>query len=209
MPIPWSVDLEMFIMSNTIARAGNRMTEQAPYEVLRTVDGVELRRYPELLLATVSGMEDNPSFGILFDYITGNNVKRSRLDMTAPVVSSEKLAMTVPVVSSERIPMTAPVVSGNRFFTFVMPKGYTIDTLPAPSDKRVRIHVQPPRDFAVLEFSGRMKTEKVEERIKELLDILAKNKIKTRGEPFLMRYNSPFTPGFLRRNEVSIEILQK
>jgi hypothetical protein len=173
------------------------MTEQAPYEVLRTVDGVELRRYPELLLATVSGLEDNPSFGILFNYITGDNVKRSRLDMTAPVVSSEKIAMTT------------PVVSGDRFFTFVMPKGYKIDTLPAPSDDRVRIHVQPPRDFAVLVFSGRTKTEKVEERIKELLDILARNKIKTRGGPFLMRYNSPFTPGFLRRNEVGIEILLK
>lgn len=207
MPVPWAVDSEMFIMSNTIALAGDRMTEEAPYEVFRKVDGLELRRYPELLLATVSGMEDNSSFGLLFDYITGNNVKRSRLDMTAPVVSSEKMAISAPVAGSEKIPMTAPVVSGNRFFTFVMPKGYTIDTLPAPSDKRVRIHVQPPRDFAVLEFSGRTKTEKVEERIRELLDILAKKNIKTRGEPFLMRYNSPFTPGFLRRNEVGIEIL--
>jgi hypothetical protein len=173
------------------------MTEEVGYEVIRTVNGVELRRYPELLLATVSGMDDNPSFGILFDYITGNNVKRTKLSMTAPVVSSEKLAMT------------APVVSGKRFFTFVMPRGYTPETLPVPSDSRIRIHLQPPRDFAVLEFGGRTKTVKVEKRVRELLDILARNKIPTRGEPFLMRYNSPFTPGFLRRNEVGIEILQK
>jgi hypothetical protein len=185
------------------------MTQEAPYEVIRTVDGVEIRRYPELLLATVSGMEDDSSFGILFDYITGNNVKRSKLSMTAPVVSSEKLAMTVPVVSSQKLAMTAPVVSGERFFTFVMPAGHTLETLPVPSDKRVRIHVQPARDFAVLEFSGRTRTVKVEQRIRELLDILARNRITTRGEPFLMRYNSPFTPGFMRRNEVGIEILQK
>ena len=176
---------------------GNIMTQEVAYAVISTVDGVELRRYPELLVATVSGMEDASSFGILFDYITGNNVKRSKLSMTAPVVSSEKLAMT------------APVVSGNRFFTFVMPKGYTIETIPVPSDKRVRIHVQPARDFAVLEFSGRTRTEKVEERIRELLEILARKKRLTRGEPFLMRYNSPFTPGFLRRNEIGIEILLK
>ena len=188
---------------------GDTMTQEVAYDVIRTVDGVELRRYPELLVATVSGMEDASSFGILFDYITGNNVKRSKLSMTAPVVSSEKLAMTVPVVSSEKLAMTAPVVSGNRFFTFVMPKGYTIETIPVPSDKRVRIHVQPARDFAVLEFSGRTRTEKVEERIRELLEILARKKRLTRGEPFLMRYNSPFTPGFLRRNEVGIEILLK
>lgn len=173
------------------------MTEQAPYEALRTVDGLELRRYPELLLATVSGLDDNPSFGILFDYISGNNVKRA------------SLAMTAPVVGSERIPMTAPVVSGSRFFTFVMPAGYRLETLPAPSDGRVRIHVQPPRDFAVLVFSGRTKTEKVGERIGALLAVLARNGIATRGEPFLMRYNSPFTPGFMRRNEVGIEVLLK
>ena len=53
------------------------MTDEAPYEVIRSVDGVELRRYPELVLATVSGMEDNSSFGILFEYITGNNVNVS------------------------------------------------------------------------------------------------------------------------------------
>ena len=184
------------------------MTQEVAYDVIRTVDGVELRRYPELLLATVSGMEDDSSFGILFDYISGNNVKRLRLGMTAPVVSSEKVDMTVPVVSSDRLAMSAPVVSGSRFFTFVMPKDYTLETLPVPSDKRVRIHVQPARNFAVLEFSGRARKEKVEERAKELLEILARQKIPTRGEPFLMRYNSPFTPGFLRRNEVGIEISQ-
>jgi len=176
---------------------GDTMTQEVAYKVIRTVDGVELRRYPELLLATVSGMEDDSSFGILFDYITGKNVKQLKMGMTAPVVSSQRLAMS------------APVVSGSRFFTFVMPKDYTLETLPVPSDKRVRIHVQPARDFAVLMFSGRAKTEKVEERAKELIEILTRQKIPTRGEPFLMRYNSPFTPGFMRRNEVGIEVLLK
>jgi hypothetical protein len=185
------------------------MTQEASYDVIRKIDGVELRRYPELLLATVSGIEDSSSFGILFDYITGSNVKRLKLSMTAPVVSSEKAAATAPAAGSEKLAMTAPVVSGSRFFTFVMPKSYTLDTLPVPSDKRVRIHVQPARDFAVLVFSGRTKTEKVDKRARELLDIVARQKIRTRGEPFLMRYNSPFTPGFMRRNEVGIEILLK
>jgi hypothetical protein len=39
-----------------------------------------------------------------------------------------------------------------------------------------------------------------------LLSALTAKGIHTIGEPFLMRYNAPFTPGFLRRNEVGVEI---
>ena len=52
----------------------------------------------------------------------------------------------------------------------------------------------------------RNQLKKTNENIKRLLTILENNDLKTKGEPFLMRYNSPFTPGFLRRNEVAIEI---
>ncbi|MDD3622937.1 MAG: heme-binding protein, partial [Methanofollis sp.] len=35
---------------------------------------------------------------------------------------------------------------------------------------------------------------------------LEKAGVETVGEVFLMRYNPPWVPGFLRRNEVGIEI---
>ena len=173
------------------------MVHQVDYEVLKKLGKVEVRKYPEILLATVTGRQDDSSFGILFNYISGANRSQKKISMTAPVVSSEKIAMT------------APVISDDRFFTFAMPSDYTIDTLPLPSDERVNIHVQEEKTFGVLRFSGRANPKLVKKKGTELLGILADNGIGTRGEVFLMRYNSPFAPGFMRRNEVGIEILPK
>jgi hypothetical protein len=39
-----------------------------------------------------------------------------------------------------------------------------------------------------------------------LLNELETNKIEVIGKPILMRYNSPFAPPFIRRNEIGIEI---
>jgi hypothetical protein len=173
------------------------MVEQAKYKVQKKLDDVEFRYYPEMLLATVNGMHDDHSFGILFDYIAGSNRASKKISMTAPVVSSEKIAMT------------APVISNDRFFTFVLPSNYTLETVPKPTDERINIHIQPARTFAVLRFSGRTSPTGTAKNGKKLLEILANHKIQTRGDVFLMRYNSPFAPGFMRRNEVGIEVLEK
>jgi hypothetical protein len=60
--------------------------------------------------------------------------------------------------------------------------------------------------MAVLQFGGRTNETKVQNKIQKLITILNTNKIQMKHEPVLMRYNSPFTPGFLRRNEVAVEI---
>lgn len=171
------------------------MVETVKYEILKKIGSVEIRQYPEILLATVTGMEDDPSFGILFNYISGQNQSR------------KKLAMTSPVISSEKIPMTAPVISNSRFFTFVLPGHYTMENVPKATEKHVNIHLQPARRFAVLRFSGRTNPVEVEREAGKLLKTLAEKGISTRGDIFLMRYNSPFAPGFMRRNEVGIEII--
>ena len=171
------------------------MVDNAEYKVVGKASGYELRVYPPTLLATVDGLDDGESFGILFSYIAGDNQSRMKIPMTAPVVSSE------------RIEMTAPVISGPRFFTFVMPKTYSIEALPIPKDSRVRIHIQPEKKFAVARFSGRTGRRLVEEESKALMACTSRDGLKTRGPVFLMRYNSPFTPGFLRRNEVAIEVV--
>ena len=173
------------------------MVEIAEYKVARKIGDIEIREYPEMLLATVTGMEDDSSFGLLFNYISGDNK------------SSKKLPMTAPVVSSEKIAMTAPVVSGGRFFTFVLPSSFTFENVPKPTDERIRIHMQPARIFAVLRFGGRSTEDKFKKQGNILLHVLSKHHIETRGGLFLMRYNSPFAPGFMRRNEVGIEILKQ
>ena len=170
------------------------MVDSVEYEVERSEYGIEIRKYPNILLATVNGHSDNDAFGILFDYISGNNKPKRTIPMTTPVISSEKIAMT------------APVISNNRSFSFVMPAGYDLTTLPDPLDPRVKIEAVQQRRLAVIRFRGYMRSKLLEKRTSMLLTSTRRLGLETRGKPFLMRYNPPFTPGFLRRNEIGIEL---
>jgi len=60
--------------------------------------------------------------------------------------------------------------------------------------------------MATLRFNGHTTHVRVEKFIQKLKTSLQNQGIQSIGEPVLMRYNSPFTPGFLRRNEVVVEI---
>jgi hypothetical protein len=120
--------------------------------------------------------------------------------MTAPVVSQ---------VTSQEIKMTAPVLtdfSSVGYMAFVMPAEFTLQTTPEPLDNRVQIDEIPERLVAVLRFSGNWSEAHFESKTRELLEELSKAKIKAKGNVFTMLYNPPFTPGFLRRNEVAIEV---
>ncbi|UCE45511.1 MAG: heme-binding protein [Methanobacteriota archaeon] len=174
------------------------MVERVEYSVATRSGSLEFRDYPAIALATVRGMSDNEAFGLLFDYISGDNDSSSRIAMTAPVLSG--------AVPSEGLPMTAPVVSSVGSLSFVMPSGRKASTLPSPRDKRISITDVSKRAVAVLRFRGRASPEQVATKEAELLDLLRQSRIRTVGSPFLMRYNPPFIPGFLRRNEVGVEV---
>ncbi len=174
------------------------MTESAPYEVLETVDDVEIRRYPTLILAKVRGLSDDMAFRILFRYITGENKVRKDIAMTVPVISTGP--------TYQRIAMTRPVLSDEDSFSFVMPSFYSISTIPEPLDARVEMTEVKPRRLAVLRFSGRAHNDSIKEKEDRLISVLRKRGIEFKGAPFLMRYNGPGTPGFLRRNELAVEL---
>jgi len=168
------------------------MVAQAKYEVLREIGKVEIRRYPLLVIARVNGYGDG-GFNLLFSFITGNNRQKSNVAMTAPVVSEE-------------IAMTAPVLSEAGSIAFVMPEGFTLESTPEPLDNQVKIVEIPERVVAALRFSGRWSNSLFKKKSKELLEELKKANIKTQGNVFSMRYNGPFTPWFMRRNEVAVPI---
>jgi hypothetical protein len=196
------------------------MTESAPFTVTGSLGKVELRRYPDLVLASVEDPGDDSGFQHLFRYITGNNRSKNRIAMTAPVITGEKIPMTSPVITTERIPMTAPVItegkipmtapvlSGTGSMSFVMPGGRTESDLPVPSDDRVRLVTIPSREVAALRFRGWAGRDAVKKAAFVLVAAVEEAGIRTRGEVFLMRYNPPWTPGFLRRNEVAIEVIR-
>jgi hypothetical protein len=168
--------------------------ETIPYSIKGTTGEIEFRQYPALVLATADNSENDAGFNLLFAYISGSNKPREKIPMTAPVITSQK------------IPMTAPVVSDAASMSFVMPAGTTREETPDPLDSRVRIVTLPEREVAVIRFSGYASPQEVDATTTRLQEGLKNEGILTVGEPFLMRYDSPWTPGFLRRNEVGIEI---
>jgi len=125
---------------------------------------------------------------MLAGYIFGDNDSREKMQMTAPVESRED--------------STASAVT----YAFVMEGKYTLATLPAPNDERIRLLERPARTVAVRKFSGRWSESNVKKHQAQLLRDLGENGIKPQGDVELARYNSPFTPWFLRRNEIIIPI---
>jgi len=168
------------------------MVEKIKYKVVKKMDKVEIRRYPRIIIARVDRYGDS-GFNILFRFISGHNKQKRSVEMTAPVIS-------------ERIEMTAPVLSDTNSIAFVMPEEYTLDTTPTPLDDRVKIGEIPERFLAVLRFSGRWSDSIFKARSEELMKELAKAKMKTKGNVFVMRYSGPYMPWFLRRNEVAVEV---
>jgi hypothetical protein len=168
------------------------LVETPSYEATRKLGDVEIRRYPQLFLATAKG--DADLFGLLFRYISGANKGSSKISMTAPVITPEEISMT------------SPVVTDADSMSFIVPSKYTRETIPEPTDPHITINEQPARLLAVLRFSGLARSDTVEKKKKVLLETLRRNNMETRGDVIVMRYNPPFTPWFLRRNEVAVEV---
>lgn len=174
--------------------------EEPQYEVVRTDEAFEVRRYPAYLVAeTVVGAaaEDagNQGFRILAGYIFGQNKGERKIAMTAPVAQAPaKIAMTAPVAQS--------AAAGGYVVQFAMPREWTLETLPEPLDKRVVLREVPARTLAVIGYSGTWTQGRYEEHLKKLQDALGAAGLVWRGEPVWARYDPPWKPWFLRRNEI-------
>jgi hypothetical protein len=183
-------------------------TEEAEYTVVAEHDGLELRRYaPHILAETAVEGEferaGNRAFGRLFDYISGANRSRAKIDMTAPVVQE---------AGGERIDMTAPVVQeaeGDAWrVAFVLPAAYSPETAPEPTSPDVTLRVVPERLVAAVRFSGTWRAERFAGHESGLRARLAEHGLEPAGAAVYARYDPPFTPWFLRRNEVLIPVVR-
>ena len=176
--------------------------EEPSYQVIRQLDEIELREYAPYVVAevTVSGPAEeagSQAFPILAGYIFGKNKDGRKYAMTAPVTqaaASVKLKMTAPVAQT-------PVPGGFRV-QFVMPKEVTLANAPIPLDTRVTLREVPSSQVAVIRYSGFWSAANYEKHLATLQTRLKESAIAWDGEPVYARYNAPFTPWFMRRNEI-------
>ncbi len=188
------------------AAAGPMMSrvEQPEYKIEASEDAIEIRSYGPTIAAEaiVEGERKaaiNEGFRLIAAYIFGANKPNTKIDMTAPVLQQK-----------QTITMTAPVTQQGSGATwtvrFIMPKSWTIETLPTPTDARVSLRPIPARRFVAISFSGLATNEAIEKRTDELRRFATDRKLTTKGEPLLAFYNPPWTLPFFRRNEVMLEL---
>ncbi|MEO7057827.1 MAG: heme-binding protein [Caldimonas sp.] len=184
----------------------SQAVEEPGYDVVQQLDGAEIRQYAPYVVAEVlvSGPAEeagNQAFPILAGYIFGKNKGATKFDMTAPVTQAAapvKLEMTAPV--------TQAAAAGGFVVQFVLPKGVTLASAPEPIDPRVQLREIPGRRVGAIRYSGFWSQGNYAEHLAKLEQAMRSAHISWTGEPTLARYNPPFTPWFMRRNEIWLEV---
>lgn len=168
-------------------------TPQQPYRVLGRKGDVEFRYYPSALMASVSSADptykgsSGQNFRQLAGYIFGRNQRNESIAMTAPVHMEMQSTQTV--------------------MRFVLPSGYTLANVPKPQSEAVSIQQAPAEYVAVIRFGGWASDEKIQEKIKELNQLLKAQGVQHLHNFRFLGYNAPWD-FFSRRNEVIVGIAQ-
>ena len=182
----------LVLLAGCVALVASRNVEQPPYASVALDGEFELRDYPALTVAEVTttgsrGDAVRSGFGPLAGYIF------------AKERTGDKIAMTAPVTQTAG-------GNGTWVVRFIMPSEYTLETLPRPAGSTVRLETLPPRRMAAVQFSGVADDETIAAQEARLLQWIGNRELVPTETPTYAYYNDPFTPGFLRRNEVLVPV---
>ena len=180
--------------------------EEAKYEVIQKEKNFEVREYaPHILAETIveGDLEDagDKAFRRLFRYISGDNQSGDKVAMTAPVSqqpAGEKIKMTAPVTQQR--------VEKDWAVSFMMPNSFTLETLPKPENPKITLRQVPARQIAAVRYSGFWSEKGYQKHKVELEEWIKEVNLTITGDPIWARYDPPFMPWFLRRNEILIPV---
>jgi len=188
-----------------------RNIEKPNYTVIKVNNevNIELRKYESMIVAetVVNGPYNdavNNGFRNIADYIFGNNTSSASIAMTTPVLqepSSQKIAMTTPVLQEENENETYTI-------SFVMPSKYTMESIPKPNNANVELREVGNRTLAVISFSGLWTDKKAKRLTDTLAKALTEDGYQFEAKPQYARYNPPWTPPWMRKNEIWLELIQ-
>ena len=180
-----AVAVALILVGFKATRAGY---ESAPYKVVRSSGSFEVRDYPSLRIVETpmsrAGSTSDGSFNRLFGFITGGNS------------AAEKFAMTTPVLMSRG--------DSDAMMAFVLPARLKAGRAPTPTDDSVKVRELEAGRFAVLRFSGGRDARKEAATLVRLTDWMAAEGLRVLSSPVYGYFDPPWTPAFLRRNEVML-----
>ena len=195
-------DAALSVVAPSVARS---RTEQPRHDVLISEEPFQLRRYAPMLVAEITVAGDrsdaaNTAFRPLADYIFATRREGPEIAMTTPVTQAAEGADPMMTVSG------GGTAAGRYTVRFAMPREWTEDTLPAPTDPNIAIRGIPAREMAVVTFSGRATDEAVRDRAEELRGFMKRHDLIGDGTVEYAYYDPPMTPPPLRRNEVMMGV---
>ena len=199
-PALWMLVLIAFTMPS-------HATQEPSYQIVRTLDGTEVRQYTpytvaEVLVPGPAGEAGGQAFPILAGYIFGKNKGERKLEMTAPVTQAAapvKLEMTAPV--------TQTAAPSGFVVQFVLPQGVTAASAPEPLDARIQLRDVSPTPVGVIRYSGFWSDANYNEHLAKLQAALRSAGLPWTGEPVYSRYDAPYMPWFMRRNEIWLTLV--
>ena len=160
--------------------------EEAKYDVVKSNEIYEIRKYSDRLAVQALNTNENNSFRKLFNYISGDNE------------TNEEIKMTIPVTQMEN--------KGNMAMQFYLPSKFNKDNVPNPSKPDVEIINIEGGYYAVIRYSGRASNKNFIKHKEILENELKKNNISISGSAIKASYNSPFTLPMLKRNEAMFKV---
>ncbi len=165
--------------------------EKPAYKVVEKKSGYEIREYDSFLVALTRTQGDfdqsrSQGFRTLAGYIFGGNESAEKIKMTAPVIQRKS--------------------QDDQTVAFVVPKKYTIDTLPEANDPRIQFEVIEAKRLAALLFWGYANEGDVKSKEQLLLSKLKADGYLATGNSIYASYNSPYAFPLMKRHEILIEI---
>ena len=163
--------------------------EEAKYDIVKSNDTYEIRKYSDRLAVQVASTSGNNGFRKLFNYISGNNEKNQKIKMTVPVTVMEK--------------------SGNMTMQFYLPSKFDKNNIPNPTGSDVEVINIEGGYYAVISYSGRASENNFIKHKNILEDELFRDNISIKSQAIKATYNSPFTLPLMRRNEAMLKVEYK
>jgi hypothetical protein len=180
----------VFIVVQIFAMKSRKSIENYPYEVLKTYDEFEIRKYEARLFTKVQlntndySQASSAGFSKLAGYIFGGNDSKQKIAMTSPVAMGLEDSMTM---------------------MFMVPNDLDKNKLPKPDNSEIEFKEEPVKIVAAITFGGWANTEKIEKYKQMLIDGLNQKGIKYTNHFSLLGYNPPFDV-LNRKNEVIVEL---
>lgn len=157
-----------------------------PYTVIKAENKFEVRRMNDYFVvkAHIEERLGYEGFNACFSYISGENEASQRFSMTAPVLNR---------LEGTTMKDTAFVLLNQSSF-------------PRPLNETMIEQVNS-RLMVVIKFKGNINNAIIEKKTQQLVIYIQQQGYTVKDGPWLARYNPPFIPGFLKRNELVMEVV--